>query len=168
MREQPTYAYQRDGGWHALFPDAVLSVLYDGRRWLVYLEWDTGSTTQGDLTAKWKAYERYFFWRFDGPVHWYLADMVDPAVLPVLLLVTSGPKREGEVWERIPDPTARTWIQTCLRTTHVDLLEAHGPLGPIWRDETGHRGPWARRGVDDGAAGPSRAPDRVNRENQHS
>ena len=114
--------YRDHDVWQVLRPDAEAEY-QDGEHDLrFWLEWDRGTMNTRDLAKKFSAYARYVasrVWREDH------------AILPILLMVVPEPGQELRV-ARVAKVLLAETPSLIVRTTTATLLDAHGPLAPVW------------------------------------
>jgi hypothetical protein len=115
-------SYRRHGVWHNFRPDAAFAYQAGEQRLVAWLEWDEGSMSLRNLTAKLHEYQRVVRGR-----EWV---RYDTRTVPLLLFVVPDSGQERRVVQIVRRILTNTGIT--VRSTTANRLATYGPLAPIW------------------------------------
>jgi hypothetical protein len=122
------HRYRDHDAWYNLRPDGAGEYQAGSQRVRFWLEWDRGTMVLRDLASKFATYSRYVAYRVWVKEH---------AVLPLLLTVTADVGQEQRI-KRVAQPQLAHTPGLVMRTTTASLLDAQGPLAPIWSQVVPH------------------------------
>lgn len=114
--------YQHQDHWHNFRPDALAEYRPGTQMFRFWLEWDRGTMNERDLRAKFASYAYYLASR-----EW----VKERTPLPLLLCVTPDVGQEQRL-ARVARALVKVTSGLTISTTTARLLDAQGPLTPIW------------------------------------
>ncbi len=121
--------YREGEQWHNLRPDALAEFRAGSQMFRFWLEWDRGTMNVRDLAVKFDAYQQYI-----SSGEWAR----ERSSLPRLLCVAPDIAQERRM-QRVAQTRLTQTPRPVVWTTTEVLLQAKGPIAPIWMQVTFQR-----------------------------